>query len=860
MAIATAAGLALSGLALLLLDSRRWRRGSQAAALLGCVIGILALLGYAYDVSALYGIGAFSTVAVHTAAGLVVVNLGVLFARPQRGLMAVVTSRTSGGLIARRLLPLALTAPFVIGWLRMQGERMGLYTSEFGVALVSLVYVVLFTAFIWRTADELRDSDRRRFATERARVQQQAQLTGIIDSAMDAILMADAEQRIVLFNPAAERMFGRKAADVLGTPIDVLLPQRFQARHTDHIRAFGATGATNRRMGGLGAITGLRADGAEFPIEASISQLEVNGDKYFTVILRDITDRKRIEADLRVAATAFDAHVGIIVCDADCTILRVNRTFTEDTGYTAEDVVGKTPRVLASGRHDAAFYAAMWDSIGRTGVWQGEIWDRRKNGQIYPKWMIITAVRGDDGAVTHYVSTQTDITERKAAEEEIKHLAFYDPLTRLPNRRLLLDRLRQAIASATRSKRHCALLFIDLDNFKTLNDTLGHHKGDLLLQLVAERLLTCVREGDTVARLGGDEFVVMLENLSEAIHEAATQAEVVGEKILKVLNKVYWLGGHEHRSTPSIGVTLFGNDQETVESLLKQADLAMYRAKAAGRNAVRFFDPEMQAAVTAHALLEADLRNALRLEQFVLYYQAQVDDSGRLAGAEVLVRWQHPRRGLVPPNEFIPLCEETGLILPLGKWVLECACAQLAAWAERPDTRHLTLAVNVSAQQLRQANFVEQVLGLLDRSGADPKKLKLELTESQLMGNLEDTIAKMTALKAMGVSFALDDFGTGYSSLAYLKRLLLEKLKIDRSFVMDVLTDPNDAAIAKTIVALAQSLGLAVVAEGVETEEQREFLARIGCHAYQGFLFSRPVPLEEFEHLVHSVQHPVTAQ
>jgi diguanylate cyclase (GGDEF)-like protein/PAS domain S-box-containing protein len=568
---------------------------------------------------------------------------------------------------------------------------------------------------------------------------------------------------------------------------------------------------------------------------------------HFVAVFDVITERKLAEQELRLAATAFEADVGIVVTDAQGVILRVNRALVESTGYSAEEAVGQTPRLFKSDRHDADFYAAMWRGIRLNGAWQGEIWDRRKNGEIYPKWMIITAVKGDDGEIVRYVSTQTDITARKIAEDEIKYLAFYDQLTRLPNRRLLLERLRLALAAGARGQQQRALLFIDLDDFKTLNDSLGHDHGDLLLQQVAQRLAGAVREADLVARLGGDEFVVMLDNLGQTSAEAAIHAEGVGEKILDALKQPYALGGHEYQGSASVGVTLFGDCGGAMDELLKQADLAMYRAKTAGRNAMRFFDPAMQAAVTARVELEKDLRNALRAGEFVLHYQAQVDVAGRLPAAEVLVRWRHPQRGLVFPNDFIGLAEETGLILPLGYWVLEAACAQLAAWAGRADAGALALAVNVSVQQLRQPDFVAQVLAVLERTGADPRKLKLELTESQLMDNVEETIDKMAALKARGVGFALDDFGTGYSSLSYLKRLPLEKLKIDRSFVKDVLTDPNDAAITQTIVALAKSLGLGVVAEGVETAAQRDFLVRNGCHLHQGYLFSKPLPLADFE-------------
>ena len=410
-----------------------------------------------------------------------------------------------------------------------------------------------------------------------------------------------------------------------------------------------------------------------------------------------------------------------------------------------------------------------------------------------------------------------------------------------------MDRLKHALATSARNKREGALLFIDLDNFKTLNDTLGHDIGDLLLQQVTQRLIDCVREGDTVARLGGDEFVVMLEDLSENAQEAAMRAESVGEKILAALNQAYRLAGYEHHSSASIGLTLFGNKRETVDDLLKRADLAMYSSKTAGRNTLRFFDPEMQTVVSTRAAMESDLREAVLKDQFQLHYQVQVAGNGQSIGAEVLVRWQHPQRGMVSPSEFIPVAEETGLILPLGKWVLEAACQQLAAWATRPEMAHLTVAVNVSARQFHHRDFVDQVIGVLTRTGANPQRLKLELTESMLVSNVNDIIAKMSALKSRGVGFSLDDFGTGYSSLTYLKRLPLDQLKIDQGFVRDILIDPNDAAIARTIVALAESLGLAVIAEGVETEAQRNALARQGCHAYQGYLFSRPLPLKQFE-------------
>jgi diguanylate cyclase (GGDEF)-like protein/PAS domain S-box-containing protein len=554
----------------------------------------------------------------------------------------------------------------------------------------------------------------------------------------------------------------------------------------------------------------------------------------------------KTEDDLRIAATAFDSNECMMITDASCEILRVNKAFTFVTGYTEEEVIGKTPGVLKSSRHEASFYEAMWTNIRKTGSWQGEVWDRRKNGEIYPTWFTITAVKDKLGKTTHYVGMVTDITRRKSAEEEIAHLAFYDPLTQLPNRRLLIDRLQQALATSARNETYGALLFIDLDNFKTLNDTMGHDIGDLLLKEVAQRLNTCVREVDTVARLGGDEFVLMLEDLNGNAAEAAAQAQVVGEKILASLNQEYQLGEYQHHSTPSIGITLFSDLVDTVDELLKRADLAMYQAKASGRNTLRFFDPDMQATINARAGMESDLREAIRANEFVLYYQIQVNQDGLPTGAEALLRWSHPKNGMVSPTMFIPLAEDTGLIIPLGKWVLHTACMQLKRWSQNPETAHLTLAVNVSQRQFHHPDFVTLVLSAIKRSGANPARLKLELTESILVEDVEATIAKMAMLKSKGIGFSLDDFGTGYSSLSYLKRLPLDQLKIDQSFVRDVFTDANDASIVRTIVALGQSLGLDVIAEGVETDAQRSFLAAQGCRAYQGYLFGRPVPIEEF--------------
>ncbi len=454
----------------------------------------------------------------------------------------------------------------------------------------------------------------------------------------------------------------------------------------------------------------------------------------------------------------------------------------------------------------------------------------------------------DQMAVDLVRTLRAEVAERKQMEEQVREMAFSDHLTGLPNRRMLMDRLEQALVTASRLGHQDALLFIDLDNFKSLNDTLGHDKGDALLRQIATRLKGCVRDGDTVARLGGDEFVVMLQGLNADPLEAAKQVHVVAAKILGVLGQTYELDGHGHHSSASVGCTLFGGfPREKLEEPLKRAELAMYQAKAAGRNTLRFFEPEMQATVNARATLEAELRQAVHSGQFVLHYQPQSEGDARLSGVEALLRWRHPRRGLVAPGEFIAVAESSGLIRVLGRWVMETACKQLAAWADRPETAHLTMAVNVSAREFKKSDFVQEVQAILAATGAKAQHLMLELTETVLVDNAHDIVIKMNTLKATGVRFSLDDFGTGYSSLSYLKRLPLDQVKIAQDFVRDILIDPDDAAIAKMVVALAESMGLEVIAEGVETETQRAFLASLGCHNYQGYLFSQPLPAAELE-------------
>ncbi len=562
--------------------------------------------------------------------------------------------------------------------------------------------------------------------------------------------------------------------------------------------------------------------------------------------VQDITFQKQIENQQRIAAIAFETHEGIMITDANANIIRVNHAFEEITGYLSEEVLGKNPKILSSGRHGKAFYKQMWSDLLHQGRWNGEIMDRRKNGDVYPKFLSISAVRNNAGQTTEYVAIFNDITLRKKAEEEIRNLAFYDALTNLPNRRLLLDRLGAALFSAVRSHEYSALLFLDLDRFKALNDTLGHNYGDLLLIEVAQRLQACVREADTVARLGGDEFVVLIEKVDAEAAHASQKVALIAEKIRSALANPYLLRQVEYHCSPSIGVTLFCGDDHSANEVLKHADMAMYQAKESGRNAVRFFDPAMQLAVETRAALEADLRRALPEQQFHLYYQIQVDDQQQALGAEALIRWLHPVRGMVSPAEFIPIAEENSLILEVGDWVIETACQQLEIWAKNPASANLVLAVNVSAKQFRQVDFVDKVARLMQTYHVDPTRLKLELTESVVLNDVSGVISKMHALRALKVHLSLDDFGTGYSSLAYLKQLPLDQIKIDQSFVRDIVSDPNDAVLVKTIIDMAKNFGLDVIAEGVETQEQLAFLKRNGCLAYQGYLFSKPVPLESF--------------
>jgi diguanylate cyclase (GGDEF)-like protein/PAS domain S-box-containing protein len=580
--------------------------------------------------------------------------------------------------------------------------------------------------------------------------------------------------------------------------------------------------------------------------------LEADGVSMLRIVLTDVTERKLAEDELRIAAVAFASQNGMVITDPKGVIQRVNPAFTRLTGYRPEEAIEQTMALLKSGRHNSLFYQRMWESLQEKGHWQGEIWNKRKNAQIYAEMLTITAILTPDRGVIYYVGSFTDITDNKEAEAEIHRLAYYDPLTRLPNRRLLHDRLHQALAATSRSGLYGAIFFIDVDNFKMLNDTRGHGVGDLLLIEVGKRLRGMLREGDTVARQGGDEFVVLLEDLGAEIAEATALCKRMGDKLFQVIDRPFILDGNEYHCKLCIGVSLFGK-RDTVEELFKHADLALYQAKNAGRDTLRFFHPTMQTVLDLRSALEAELSQALIGNQMRLFYQPQVNAAGGVIGVEALLRWQHPQRGLVLPNDFIPLAEDTGAILSIGLWVLETACAQLKTWENDGRTIDLTLAVNVSARQFRQPDFVAQIRKVLEVSGAEPTRLILELTESVVLEDVQDTIVKMQAIQQLGVRFSMDDFGSGYSSLSSLARLPLDQLKIDGAFVRNLSKKGNDATIARTIITMGREMAMKVIAEGVETSEQRDFLESHGCLAYQGYLFSRPLPLHEFEEFIKRV-------
>ncbi|WP_161539659.1 sensor domain-containing protein [Paramagnetospirillum kuznetsovii] len=585
-----------------------------------------------------------------------------------------------------------------------------------------------------------------------------------------------------------------------------------------------------------------RADSSEFLAEVTLSAITLQGCPAIYCTWRDITERKQAEAEMQLAASVFHTtQEGILITDGNGIILSVNPAFTEITGYAADEAVGKTPRLLKSHHHDKQFYAELWRSLVSTGGWQGELWNRRKSGEAYLEWLTISAIRGDDGRYNRFVSVFTDVTELRRKDEQIRHQAYHDALTGLPNRALLGDRLEHAIEIAQREGRQVAVLFLDLDRFKVVNDSLGHQEGDKLLQSTALRIQDAVRRSDTVGRLGGDEFIVILSDF-----EDTTEVAQVAEKIITSLSLPHDLAGHAVHSSTSIGIAVFPQDARDSNGLLMNADVAMYQAKAAGRGTYRFFDPSMTQRAVERLEMEASLRRAMENGEFQLFYQPKIHvPTGEVCGAEALIRWRKPDGTLVSPGDFIPVAEETGLIVPIGYWVMEEACRQVAQWRQA-GLPPITVSVNLSVRQFRDLDLVDRVQAILNQAGIPGTAIEVELTESAVMESPEKAIITLRQIRDLGLRVSVDDFGTGYSSLAYLKRFPISTIKIDRSFVSDLGTDPEDAAIVQTIIGLARTLKLDVVAEGVETDTQLAFLSEMGCAVVQGFYYSRPVPPEDF--------------
>ncbi len=675
--------------------------------------------------------------------------------------------------------------------------------------------------------------------TERKQAEQVLnQIKAMIDISLDGFWIVDLMGNVVQANEPYAGISGYSLDELVNMHVSQLEaiegPEQVKA-HTAKIIAQGYDLFETRHR---------HKDGHIIDIEVSVAFLPEF--QQFCAFLRDITERKRIELDLRIAAIAFESQEAMVITDTESVILRINTAFTESTGYTEQEALGRKISLLKSGRHDAAFYAAMWDSLLNVGTWQGEIWDRRKNGEIYPKWLSITAVKGSNGVVTHYVGTHTDITERKVAEDQIKQLAFYDPLTQLPNRRLLQERLRHGINMERREGKQLALLMLDLDRFKAVNDSLGHLAGDELLQQVAVRITARLRDVDMVARLGGDEFIVLLEDIAQPEDAARVAKEIITD-----LTKPFFLAhGTRVQIGASIGISLYPQHGDSPELLMDHADAALYQAKDAGRGYFAYFSEDLTLAARERIALETRLRYAIGQQELRVFYQPQVDiASGRIVGAEALVRWQDPVEGLVPPLRFIPIAEETGLIVEIGDWVLRETCRQGRLWLDA-GLAPLTLAVNVSPHQFRRSDICALVATVLNDTGFPASQLELEITESGLMENQDNAAAILNNLRAQGVRLAIDDFGTGYSSLAYLKHFPLDVLKIDKSFIDDIPFHQDDMEIAATIVAMGHILGFKVLAEGVETIEQLAFLQEKGCDMYQGYIRSKPVPAHEFVELL----------
>ncbi|MAY07119.1 MAG: histidine kinase, partial [Pseudomonadales bacterium] len=691
----------------------------------------------------------------------------------------------------------------------------------------------------------LEDVEQQRQARNALR-QSEAYLKAVTDAVPDVFMVLDEQGTYLKVSTPQHELLAAEQSKLLNRRLQDVLPKEQADRFLEFIARTLDTDQPLSIEYSMQTLAGIRT----FEARARRLEVMVGGRRAVVLLARDISDRVALELDQRIAAIAFESQQGMLVTDAQTRIIKANRAFSAITGYSEAEVLGQPTRILGSGHQGAEFYQQMWKALYESGGWQGEIWNRRKSGEAFPEWLTISAVHDAKGRLTNYVASLTDISERKDAEEKIQHLAFYDPLTNLPNRRLMRQRLEQALVVCRREQHYAALIFLDLDDFKNVNDLYGHQIGDGMLCQVAERLRHALRERDTVARFGGDEFVVLLEGLEVNATEAATQVEHIGRKLLQTLREPYLIKDQVFSSSASLGIVLFNDEQHTADELMQYADLSMYSAKAAGKDMLSFYDPQMQAVVSMRIELEEDIRRGLAQEEFVLYLQPQADASGNFEGAEALVRWQHPSRGLLAPGVFIDIAERSGLIESLDLAILRQGCELLARWAQQPQTATLSLAVNISARLLYRDDFVCQVREILQQTGASALQLKLEITESLLLTDVDKAVSRMQLLREMGVRFAIDDFGTGYSSMAYLQRLPLDQLKIDQSFVRGLPDDKGNIAIVRAILSMAEGLELEVIAEGVEHPAQQDILRLHGCRHFQGYLFGKPMSVDAFLELL----------
>ncbi len=665
----------------------------------------------------------------------------------------------------------------------------------------------------------------------------EAKFRTVLDLAVSGIILIDTDGIIQMANPATERMFGYDRTELIGQNVQMLMPAPHAENHHTYVNNYMTTG--EKRIIGINReLMGKRRDGSLIPIELAVSEIKLEGEHLFLGLLADISERKQYEEQLKLLAGVFNHAIeGIFITDRKGRIERVNPGFTRITGYTAEEAVGRSPRLLKSDRHDRDFYKQMWRSIRETGTWEGEIWNRKKNGEVFPEWQSITSILDDNLEVTHYVAVFHDISNIKASQDKLQYQANHDALTDLPNRHLFIDRLNQAVASARRSGDQLAVLFLDLDKFKDINDTLGHQVGDQVLVTVAERLKACCREEDTVARLGGDEFMVLLPRQSDVRNVAA-----VAKRINRALVEPMNLSGQVIYPGASVGISLFPDDGDNAATLMKNSDMAMYRSKAGGRNTYSLFTPSMNEELSRRTALEADLRHAMDRGEFEAHFQPIIStNSLKILGVEALMRWHRRGEEFVPPAEFIPLAEDFGLIHEMGLWMIETACRHAQHFHDA-GFEALSLSVNLSRIQLQNKNLTAAVARIIEETGFNPRRLRLEITENIVMHEMEKAIAAMDRFREMGIDMVMDDFGTGYSSLGQLKEMPLCTVKIDKSFICDCPEDERSTALVEATVAMGQSLGLEVVAEGVETAQQLEMLRQFGCDALQGYLFAKPQP------------------